>query len=239
MALSVSGAGPAGRPWRRVLDPAPTAPPTPFGYELAASPDAFAHWLTMPGVLQREAIREFLPRWAERGMPDLRGFAQFSPYPSSDPRTRLFLCVMQTHLAVLRAGEENLDGALSTAGRAVLTLMGRVEHEDGNISLSLKTVAAKLVVSQYYLGAEFHRLAGLSFRTFLRGVRVARAANLLAGTSLPVGRIAARLGYSQPSSLLRELKRTLGASPSELRGLITVGIPENSQLAIPDSPIAR
>lgn len=233
-------AGPAVRLWRRVLDPAPTAPPTLFGSELAASPDAFAHWLAMPRDLQREAVREFLRgRAAECGWPDLRGFARFSPYSPSDPRTRLFLCVLQAHLAVLRAGAGNRDGELNDAGQAVLTLMSRVEREDGNIGLSLKTVATELGVSQNHLGAEFHRIAGLSFRTFLRGVRVARAANLLAVSTLPVPRIALRLGYSEPSNLLREFRNTLGTSPSKFRRLMTDAISEEPQVAIPDSQTAR
>ena len=47
---------------------------------------------------------------------------------------------------------------------------------------------------------------------------MSRAAELVTATDIPVGEVARRVGYREPSQFTKAFKRTYGATPSELRG---------------------
>jgi AraC-like DNA-binding protein len=71
----------------------------------------------------------------------------------------------------------------------------------------------------YHTRTVQRRLAaeGTSFEALLDDVRRERARHYLVNTTLPLGEIAAMLGYSQQSCLTRSTKRWFGASPREFR----------------------
>ncbi|MEO7455329.1 MAG: helix-turn-helix domain-containing protein, partial [Gemmatimonadaceae bacterium] len=62
------------------------------------------------------------------------------------------------------------------------------------------------------------RATGMSPVQFLQRVRVERAVELLETTTLSVEEIARRVGYAEPTTLRRLLRREAGALPRELRG---------------------
>lgn len=95
------------------------------------------------------------------------------------------------------------------AVRAILNLPAKV--------LTTEEAAVALGVSRSKLNALF--LAGLRARpgAFLSGIRAEAVADLLTSTSLSVGQIAERTGFSTTSALAAFFKRLRGCTPSEWR----------------------
>lgn len=83
--------------------------------------------------------------------------------------------------------------------------------------LTTEEVARRVATSPRQLRRSFSEVGGTSFRSYVRRVRMLRAAHLLAATDLPVSEIARRVGYREPSQFTKAFKRTYGATPSDLR----------------------
>ena len=83
--------------------------------------------------------------------------------------------------------------------------------------LRIESVAERVAVSPRQLQRVFSDVCELGFRSYLRQVRMSRAAELLVGTELPVSDIALRVGYRDPSQFSKAFRRTYGTSPSRMR----------------------
>ena len=83
--------------------------------------------------------------------------------------------------------------------------------------ITAEEVARRVATSPRQLRRAFSEISGDSFRVYLRQVRMARAADLLGATDMPVGEVARRVGYHEPSQFTKAFKRTYRSTPSELR----------------------
>jgi len=83
--------------------------------------------------------------------------------------------------------------------------------------LELNTLARRLATSPRQLQRAFADAGQTSFRTYLRGVRMERADELLREGSLRVGEVAEAVGYSQPAQFAKAFRRHHGHAPSALR----------------------
>ena len=97
--------------------------------------------------------------------------------------------------------------------REAIALM---EHEYAEL-LQLDDVARRIATSRRQLQRCFDEHGDGSFRECLTRIRMQRAAELLAETSLPVREIAARVGYRQPAQFAKAFGRMHGAPPSRFR----------------------
>lgn len=88
---------------------------------------------------------------------------------------------------------------------------------------SVRRLAERANVHPIYLTRAFRKAFGRSISGFIRKLRVERAADLLAGSELGVGAIAATLGFADQSHLCRAFRTELGVSPSAYRALVTRG----------------
>ena len=68
-----------------------------------------------------------------------------------------------------------------------------------------------------FLSDVFSTTEGCNLELYVIRQRVAAAQQLLKGTTLPVGRIARQLGYSNLGHLSRQFQREVGISPTEYR----------------------
>jgi AraC family transcriptional regulator, regulatory protein of adaptative response / methylphosphotriester-DNA alkyltransferase methyltransferase len=84
--------------------------------------------------------------------------------------------------------------------------------------LSLDQVASRIAASRRQLQRSFLEAGETSFRTYLQHVRMARAAELLRETSLPINQVAGSVGYRQPAQFAKAFRRHYGAPPSSFRG---------------------
>lgn len=102
------------------------------------------------------------------------------------------------------------DERVASAERWALDRLGEsfnVDELAGAAGLSARTFARRL-----------HRSTGLSPVRFVQRLRVRQAVDLLRTTRLPFDEIARRVGYAEPSTLRRLLRREGAAGAREIRG---------------------
>lgn len=78
-------------------------------------------------------------------------------------------------------------------------------------------IAAKLNITPEYLGTKFHKETGVSFKNYMKTVRINKAKELLVGTSLKLYEISEQVGYSDPKYFSRVFKETTGLLPADYR----------------------
>lgn len=84
-------------------------------------------------------------------------------------------------------------------------------------SFSIAQLAAACRLSPRTLARRVREATGESPLRLVQRIRVAEAAHLLETTSLSFAEITERVGYSEPATLRRLVRRLLGRAPSELR----------------------
>lgn len=82
--------------------------------------------------------------------------------------------------------------------------------------LTVRDIAASVGVSPDYLTRQFHKVTGITPQEYLRRFRFARAMELLQA-GLPVGEVAARVGFSNLCHFSREFKKEMGVTPSQYK----------------------
>lgn|GEM_PF-1537619 len=110
-------------------------------------------------------------------------------------------------LAEMVAGHQDQRQS-GLAARAAAYLEGHFPEE-----ISLTAIAEELHISPFYLSHVFRQSMGITFSEYLTRVRVEEAKRLLASTDLPVGEIAARVGYREPNYFGRVFKKATGQTP--------------------------
>ena len=91
-----------------------------------------------------------------------------------------------------------------------------VEREYAS-ELSLDDIARRIASSRRQLQRAYAEVGNTTFREHLTGVRMDRAAELLARRSVTVREVAHRVGYRQPAQFAMAFRRHLGVAPSDYR----------------------
>lgn len=85
-------------------------------------------------------------------------------------------------------------------------------------SISLEAIARQLCVNASYLSSQFNREVGKSLPEYVSEKRIAEAKRLLRGRAqLPVGQIAAAVGFSDVNYFTKVFKKNAGQTPSAYR----------------------
>ena len=108
-------------------------------------------------------------------------------------------------------------------GRALAAMHERPEH-----CFTLTELAELAGMSRSVFAARFAQAVGQSPIELLKAARLARAADLLARTDLPVKRVAAQVGYASRSSFTRAFCARHGRPPASFR---TPGRPSDASVA--------
>lgn len=96
-------------------------------------------------------------------------------------------------------------------------LLAHIEEHLADADLKVDDMAAALCVSRSTLYAQVRQLADMSPSNFLRHVRLTRAEELVAGSSLTFSQIAYATGFSDPKYFGKCFKKRTGLSPSDYR----------------------
>ena len=91
-----------------------------------------------------------------------------------------------------------------------------VEAEFGS-DLSLDDIARRVASSRRQLQRSYAEIGKTTFREHLTGVRMERAAELLAARGMTVREVAHRVGYRQPAQFAKAFRRHHGLAPSAFR----------------------
>ncbi|OEU96975.1 helix-turn-helix domain-containing protein [Streptomyces oceani] len=98
-------------------------------------------------------------------------------------------------------------------GRPLLHALAR----DAFLPLSIAEHATRLGLTAAELRTAVRGAAGCSPKDYLLGIRLARAQELLVGTSLSVAAVARRVGYTDPAYFSRIFARRIGTAPVRFR----------------------
>lgn len=122
----------------------------------------------------------------------------------------LDLVVVKAVRTVLAAGPARpADDAVARALSAI--------EERPELPWTVESLGAHVGLSRAALARRFGQHVGEPPLTYLTRWRLALAADLLAGTDLPLSAISARVGYASPFALSAAFKRVHGVSPSAFR----------------------
>lgn len=83
--------------------------------------------------------------------------------------------------------------------------------------VSLTSLASIARLSNFHFARCFKTSVGVPPHAYLRRLRCQRAKSLLVQTQLPIGEIAAEVGYETPQAFARMFRSEVGTSPSEYR----------------------
>jgi AraC family transcriptional regulator of adaptative response / methylphosphotriester-DNA alkyltransferase methyltransferase len=83
--------------------------------------------------------------------------------------------------------------------------------------LSLDDIARRVASSRRQLQRAYAEIGNTTFREHLTGVRMDRAAEMLAARGPTVREVAHRVGYRQPAQFAKAFRRHHGVSPSSYR----------------------
>jgi len=91
-----------------------------------------------------------------------------------------------------------------------------VEREFAS-DLSLDDIARRVASSRRQLQRAYAEIGNSTFRDHLTGVRMRKAAEMLATRTLTVREVAHRVGYRQPAQFAKAFRRYEGVAPSDFR----------------------
>ncbi|WP_419871583.1 helix-turn-helix domain-containing protein [Candidatus Pristimantibacillus sp. PTI5] len=114
--------------------------------------------------------------------------------------------------AALLVNENRTDAVDPITARVMEIIETRFNEE-----LSLDYLADTLNMSSAYLSAYIKDKTGTNFSEHLNSLRVAKAKELLAGTSLNINDVSRQVGYHNITSFNRMFKKGTGLAPSEYR----------------------
>ncbi|MBR6541683.1 MAG: response regulator [Anaerotignum sp.] len=93
-----------------------------------------------------------------------------------------------------------------------------IEENYQNSHLSLEMVCEHLHISAAYFSTVFKKEAGESYSSYLTGLRMEKAAELMKTTDEKNYSIAAQVGYDEPNYFSHVFKKRYGVSPNKFRG---------------------
>lgn len=132
-----------------------------------------------------------------------------------DARAALIL----VHLARFHSSLSQ-PAALAQRGGLAPRVFARVReamHGDLSRDLRLAELASLANLSVFHFVRAFGQSAGMPPHRYLLGLRIARAKELLAGSDLTIGDVAAAVGYSDPAHFAKLFRREVGAAPMRYR----------------------
>jgi len=141
--------------------------------------------------------------------------------PRCGRRAMIRVLLLQCMIELLRERLEARDPSvtwLNALADPGLLLALRAMLDDPGAAHSLESLAGAAGMSRTRFAARFQSAYGHAPMTFLRSLRLARAAQLLAETREPVQRIAERVGFRSRSAFTRAFAEDRGVSPRGFRG---------------------
>ena len=105
-----------------------------------------------------------------------------------------------------------------TTQNMILNAKRYIKENYANPELSLETICGYLHISPTYFSTVFKREVGESYTSYLTGIRLEKAAELLSTTDEKTYVIAKQTGYEEPNYFGYVFKKKYGVSPNKYRG---------------------
>lgn len=137
-------------------------------------------------------------------LPDLMEFQRFSDFES-------LIYGMET--AIL----SQLESKTSQNHELCMEIVQYIKEHIHTPDLCIKTLCSEFHISQSTLSALFREKMGMTVAGYIGVLRNEYVKSLLVSTDLSISEITKQLGYSQPSSFIRQFKNAEGITPGEYR----------------------
>ena len=145
---------------------------------------------------------------------------------------RLYHMLNNILIDVLRQVERDEERGFHT--ELFSPIMRAVRYIDVHFreELTLEDVAREVGVSPSYFSAQFHKVIGQTFKSYLVEVRLGYAANLIAGSDGRIAEICQSAGFGDFANFSRAFKKTYGMSPAAYRVQYGNGASANSAYVV-------
>ena len=110
----------------------------------------------------------------------------------------------------------------NTAGSSPKLLVEQAQniiHNEYASDLTLQAVAAQLFVNPCYLSTVFHQVSGITFRAYLKNVRLQHTCHLLTQTNHLITDIAMQTGFNSTAYLISSFRKEYGMTPNAYRAM--------------------
>jgi AraC-like DNA-binding protein len=167
-------------------------------------------------------------RWGDAVKPLLAVDAAPRPFSAWKESVAALDDLVQTAVLAGRMGVLDREKMLEwdTSGPALVRRMKDMVGRDfGRSDLSLADAAAEAHLVPTYASTLFKKVQGVGFLEYLTQVRLDAAKKLLAGTDLPVGEVAFRVGFPNQRYFSAVFRKALGTTPVGFRS----GMDENQK----------
>jgi AraC-like DNA-binding protein len=179
----------------------------------------FAEWLGTPLQAQTAEVRRFLrcSDWHPAASNDTAAlFKTWIPDSAEPPERLLFEADLSIILTIVNAGQANAHPLQRPDHWATTAVLQRIRDSHGDIRLSLGGLSQDLGISTNYLGHLFLRHTGVTFRRYLRAIRISKGANdILSSMSTQV--VSESLGYRDVNAFRRDFVMVMKRSPAIYR----------------------
>jgi len=157
--------------------------------------------LVMLSYINRRQLQDQVP---------IAGLMRFDAHSSWEEGATYLERTAETLFARRRCGEgSRAAGAVQEIGSYI------EEHLDED--LSLVRLSKRFHFNPSYLSRVFKQESGMNLSDFIEKARLRKAKELLAGESLRIHEIGAKVGYESPHSFTRFFKKATGTTPQEYR----------------------
>ena len=120
--------------------------------------------------------------------------------------------IYESVCSYVRKKREGVD-----SNQIVPFVVAYIERNYGDCNLSLSNVAEAFELSESNLSTVFKQEMGIKFSSYLEGIRIDKAKELLGTTKMKVSEISEQVGYFSVNSFCRAFKRATGINASEYR----------------------
>ena len=111
----------------------------------------------------------------------------------------------------------NGSGSKQSGNEHITSSVKRYAEKNIKNEIHLSDIARELNFSLTYVSITFKREMGMTFRDYLKKIRLERACRYLRTTEMTVAEIAENVGYSDAAFFFKIFKKELGVTPGEYR----------------------
>ena len=109
--------------------------------------------------------------------------------------------------------------ASANKGKVKIDHLIKWMSENYNSDISLETMATYIGCSPAYTSKLFKKETGCDIITYLSGLRIEHAKELLCTTQITIAEVAAFVGFNNQQTFIRNFKKLTGLTPTEYRSL--------------------
>ena len=96
--------------------------------------------------------------------------------------------------------------------------LGMILGQRGGLQCCLKTISWQAHISASYLAALFNTVVGVTYREYVKSVRLSCAAESMLRSNARILEVSSSLSYTEPSNFVRDFRSGFGVCPAKWRG---------------------